>query len=170
MITIHPKALAKLIATQDKIDLIDVRPRAEFDRIHIRGARSIPLATLRPTKFLRERAGTKSDPVFVVCWNRMRGSMAAGLLRDAGCKHPVVLDGGLGLWVTQGLPVVRPFRFEAPTLVKALTRAVPPRPQQLNPTWSKRLNDLENFFFTRPAVNVWEWLCKESPSEAARAN
>src|SRR3982750_3440851 len=128
MITIHPKALARLIATKDKIDLIDVRPRAEFNRIHIRGARSIPLATLRPTKFLQERVGTKSDPVFVVCRNRIRASMAAGLLRAAGCKHPVVLDGGMELWMNQGLPVVRPFRFEPPTLVKALARAVQPRP------------------------------------------
>jgi rhodanese-related sulfurtransferase len=170
MITIHPKALARLIATKDKIDLIDVRPRAEFNRIHIRGARSIPLATLRPTKFLRERVGTKSDPVFVVCRNRIRASMAAGLLRDAGCKHPVVLDGGMELWVNQGLAVVRPFRFEAPTLVKVLARTVQPRPQRLNPTWSERLTELENFFFTRPATNVWWWLCEDSPSKAARAN
>jgi rhodanese-related sulfurtransferase len=170
MITIHPKGLARLIATHDRIDLIDVRPRAEFDRIHIRGARSTPLATLRPTKVLQERVGTKSDPVFVVCRNRIRASMAAGLLRDAGCKQPVVLDGGMGLWETQGLSVVRPIRFEAPALVKALARAVQPRPQRLNRTWSERLTELENFFFTRPATNVWWWLCEDSPREAARAN
>ena len=170
MITIHPKALAQLIATKDKIDLIDVRPRAEFNRIHLRGARSIPLATLRPTKFLQERVGTKSDPVFIVCWNRMRASMAAGLLRDAGCKHPVVLDGGMGLWVTQGLPVVRPIRFEAPVLVKALARAVQPRPARLNVTWSERLTELENFFFTKPTTKVWWWLCKDPRSETAHAN
>ena len=170
MITIHPKALARLIATEKKIDLIDVRPRAEFDRLHIRGARSVPLAALRPTKVLQERVGTKSDPVFVICRNRIRASLAAGLLRDAGCKHPVVLDGGMELWETQGLPVVRPIRFEAPALVKALARAIQPRPQRLNLTWSERLTELENFFFTRPATNVWWWLCEDSPRETARAH
>ncbi len=170
MITIHPKALARLIATVDNIDLIDVRPRAEFNRVHIRGARSVPLAKLRPIKVLQERVGTKSDPVFVVCWNRMRASMAAGLLRDAGCKHPVVLDGGMALWETQGLPVVRPIRFEAPALVKTLTRAVQPRPQRLNLSWSERLADLDRFFFARPATNVWRWLCEDSSPEAGRAS
>lgn len=165
MITIHPKALARLIAATDKIDVIDVRPRAEFNRIHIRGARSVPLAALCPTKVLRERVGLKSDPVFVVCRNRMRASMAAGLLREAGCKHPVVLDGGLQLWETQGLPVVRPIRFEPPALVKALSRAVKPRPQRLNRTWSERLTELERFFFARPATNVWSWLCEDSNLE-----
>jgi rhodanese-related sulfurtransferase len=170
MITIHPKALARLIATKNKIDLIDVRPRAEFNRIHIRGARSMPLATLCPTKVLRERAGRKSDPVFLVCWNRMRASMAAGLLREAGCKHPVVLDGGMQLWENQGLPVVHPIRFEAPALMKALTRAVPRRSPRLNRTWSERLTELERFFFTRPATNVWWWLCEDSQSKAASAH
>jgi rhodanese-related sulfurtransferase len=155
MITIHPKALARLIATRNKLDLIDVRPRAEFNRIHICGARSVPLKTLRPTKVLQERVGTRSDPVFVVCRNRIRASMAAGLLRDAGCKFPVVLDGGMELWENQGLPVVRPVRFQAPALVEALNRAVQPQPQRLNVSRSERLTELEHFFLSKPAINVW---------------
>ena len=126
VITIHPKALAKLIGTEGKIDLIDVRPRVEFNRVHIRGARSFPLATLHPVKLLRDRVGRKSDPVFLICWNRARASMAAGLLREAGCQQPVVLDGGMELWEAQGLPVMHPIRFEPPVLAKALARTVPP--------------------------------------------
>src|SRR4051812_4506205 len=169
MITIHPKALAKLIVTQDGLDLIDVRPRAEFNRVHIRGARSVPLASLHPAKVLQERVGAKSDPVFLICWNRMRASMAAGLLREAGCQHPVVLDGGLELWGNQGLPVVHPIRFEAPALVKALARAARPRPPRLHRYWSRRLTALEHFFFIKPATNVWWWLCEDPPAEACRS-
>jgi len=150
MITIHPKALAQLIITQDKLDLIDVRPRSEFNRVHIRGARSVPLATLRPAKVLRERVGAKSEPVFLICWNRTRASMAAGLLREAGCQQPVVLDGGMELWQTQGLPVVHPIRFDAPALVKALARTVQPPVVRLHPRWSERLTELERFL-TKPA-------------------
>lgn len=169
MITIHPKALAKLIVTQDKLDLIDVRPRSEFNRVHIRGARSVPLAGLNPAKVLQDRVGAKSDPVFLICWNRMRASMAAGLLRDAGCQHPVVLDGGMELWETQGLPVVHPIRFEAPALVKALARAAAPRPPRLQRHWSERLTELEHFFFIKPATDVWWWLCEDAPVEACRS-
>ena len=168
MITIHPKALARLIVTQDRLDLIDVRPRAEFNRVHIRGARSVPLSTLRPTKVLQERVGAKSDPVFLVCWSRIRASMAAGLLREAGCEHPVVLDGGMELWETQGLPVVHPIRFEPPALVKALSRAVQPRAPRLQRRWSERLIELEHFFFTKPATKVWGCLCEDSQAEAGR--
>lgn len=168
MITIHPKALAKLIVTQDKLDLIDVRPRAEFNRVHIRGARSVPLAGLRPTKVLRERVGAKSDPVFLICWNRMRASMAAGMLRDAGCLRPVVLDGGMELWEAQGLPVVHPIRFEAPALVRAVSRAVQPRAPRLHRRWSERLIELENFFFTKPATKVWWCLCEDSAEDTCR--
>ena len=69
MITIHPKALARLILTH-KLDLIDVRPRSDFTRVHIRGTRSVPLATFHPEKVWQERTGAISDPVFVICWNR----------------------------------------------------------------------------------------------------
>ena len=168
MITIHPKALARLIVTQGKLDLIDVRPRAEFNRVHIRGARSVPLSSLRPTKFLQERTGAKSDPVFLICWNRMRASMAAGMLREAGCRHPVVLDGGMELWEAQGLPVVHPIRFEAPALVEAVSRAVQPRAPRLHRRWSERLMELEDFFFTKPATRVWWRLCKDSPTDACQ--
>jgi rhodanese-related sulfurtransferase len=168
MITIHPKALAKLIVTQRDLDLIDVRPRAEFNRVHIRGARSVPLAALHPAKVLHERVGAKSDPVFLICWNRMRASMAAGLLREAGCQHPVVLDGGMELWANQGLPVVNPIRFEAPALVKALARAAQPRTPRLHRHWSKRLTELEHFFFIKPATNVWWWLCEDAPGDPRR--
>jgi rhodanese-related sulfurtransferase len=169
MITIHPKALAKLLVTQNKLNLIDVRPRAEFNRVHIRGARSIPLGTLQAAKVLRERVGAKSDPVFLICWNRARASMAAGLLRDAGCQHPVVLDGGMQLWEAQGLPVVHPIRVEAPALVKALGRAVQPRIPRLDRGWSERLTDLQCFLFTRPATNVWWSFCADSPEQACRS-
>jgi hypothetical protein len=106
--------------------------------------------------------------VFLICWNRTRASLAAGLLRDAGCKHPVVLDGGMELWEAQGLPLVRPIRFEAPALVKALARNVPPRVPRLHPRWSERLTDLERYFFTEPATNVWWRLCGDFPEPACR--
>ena len=171
MITIHPKALAKLLVTQDKLDLIDVRPQTEFNRVHIRGARSVPLRALHAAKVLQERVGAKSDPVFIICWNRARASMAAGLLRDAGCPHPVVLAGGMELWEAQGLPVVHPIRVEAPALMKALGRAVQPRVPRLHRDWSERLTDLESFFFTKPATKVWWCLCEDSPAQifAAKA-
>jgi rhodanese-related sulfurtransferase len=168
MITIHPKALATLMASEGKLDLIDVRPRAEFNLVHIRGARSVPLASLRPARVLRERVGAKSEPVFLICQNRVRASMAAGLLREAGCQYPVVVDGGVELWEQQGLPIVHPTRFDAPALVKALARTVRPRAPRLHRNWSERLTELERFFFTKPAARVWWSLCEDSPAEAFR--
>ncbi len=51
--------LKDLLDTKTRVDIIDVRTRAEYDALHIRGARSIPL------RAIRERASgiPRSGPV-----------------------------------------------------------------------------------------------------------
>ena len=47
MTTIHPLGLAKAIADDKTFELLDVRSRKEFERGHIRDARSAPLRALQ---------------------------------------------------------------------------------------------------------------------------
>ena len=72
MKTIHPIGLARLIATHQPFDLIDVRTKEEFDKTHISGARSIPLPELRASKVLRDRKLRRQSRCMsfaeVVCW------------------------------------------------------------------------------------------------------
>ena len=107
MKTIRPIGLARLIATHQPFDLIDVRTKEEFDKAHIPGARSIPLPELRASKVLRDRKLPATEPLYVICRSRVLAGLASGILKGAGCANAVVVDGGMETWQAQGLPVVR---------------------------------------------------------------
>jgi len=111
MITIQSLGLAALIDNRQPLDLIDVRTKQEFQSFHIPGARSFPLRELSAAKVLQGRKREATEPLYIICNNRVRASLAAGMLTGAGCRHPVVVDGGMNTWVRQGLPVVckKPF-------------------------------------------------------------
>ena len=116
MTTIHPMSMAALIANHKPFDLIDVRPREEFDSLHIPGARSVPLREMSPAKVVSEHKLRASEPLFVVCRNRALASLATGMLRAAGCSQPVVVEGGMQTWEIMGLPAVPTRRFHFPSL------------------------------------------------------
>jgi rhodanese-related sulfurtransferase len=111
MITIQSRGLAALIDKRQPLDLIDVRTKQEFRSFHIRGAQSFPLRELSAAKVLQGRKRDATEPLYIICNNRVRASLAAGMLTGAGCRQPVVVDGGMNTWVRQGLPVVckKPF-------------------------------------------------------------
>ena len=50
MKTIDPLHLEALYETGKPIELIDVRPQDEFDRLHALGARSVPLPDFIPSR------------------------------------------------------------------------------------------------------------------------
>jgi len=72
--------LEKLVRNRKPIQLIDVRSKNDFAAIH------------RFVSFLLGHA---------------QASLAAGMLRSAGCVNAVPLDGGMKDWVARGLPVYR---------------------------------------------------------------
>jgi rhodanese-related sulfurtransferase len=88
------------------LDLIDVRTKQEFRSFHIRGAQSFPLRELSAAKVLRGRRRQATEALYIICNYRVRASLAAGMLTGAGCRQPVVVDGGMDTWVRQGLSVV----------------------------------------------------------------
>jgi rhodanese-related sulfurtransferase len=111
MKTINPAGLARQVSKQETFDLIDVRPREEFNRLHIPGARCNPLNEMTPVKILRERKLPAAAPMFIISQDRALASMGAGILRGAGSIQPVVVEGGMETWKAQGLPTVHTPRF-----------------------------------------------------------
>jgi hypothetical protein len=73
MTTIHPARLARLVSKHEVFDLVDVRPKEEFNRLHIPGARSNPLNEMTPVKILRERKLPASAPLFVISQDSRAG-------------------------------------------------------------------------------------------------
>jgi rhodanese-related sulfurtransferase len=119
MITINPFRLATLIDKSEPLDLIDVRTEKEFKSFHIAGARSVPLKKLSAPKVLQDRKRAATEPLYIIGGDRVRASLAAGILTGGGCCQAVVVDGGMDVWMSEGLSVVRERRFwDHPTLLK----------------------------------------------------
>ena len=93
-----------------EVDLVDVRPEEDFRRLHVYGARSLPLSQIDPNSFAVGRRGDESVWLCLMCDRRLRASLAAGLIASAASRNLCVLNGGLQAWVKEGLPVVRPHR------------------------------------------------------------
>ena len=101
--------LGTLVLNHEPIELIDVRSKNEFVAMHIPGARSIPFGELASPGIFRRRQLT-TDRVYVISADGLaRATLAAGMLRSAGCVNAVPVDGGMKDWVARGFPV-RPKR------------------------------------------------------------
>ena len=122
MITINPFRLATLIDNREPLDLIDVRTEQEFKSFHIAGARSVPLKKLSAPKVLQDRKRAATEPLYIIGDGRVQASLAAGILTGGGCCQAVVVDGGMDVWMSEGLSVVRkkPF-WNHSTLLKQCT-------------------------------------------------
>jgi len=90
-------------ARLSSIRLIDVRTPAEYEAVHIEGAKLMPLDRLDPAN---ARANA-NDLCVIVCHSGKRASQACEKLSAAGCSNLAVLEGGIAAWEQAGLPVKR---------------------------------------------------------------
>lgn len=106
MKTITPFELQMLI-DQRYVEVIDVRPKRDFERVHVLVARSIPLKKFEPRSVLAHRRGEAHTPMYIFGERNAVASLAACGLASAGLSEAVVIDGGVGAWEPRSLPVVR---------------------------------------------------------------
>jgi glyoxylase-like metal-dependent hydrolase (beta-lactamase superfamily II)/rhodanese-related sulfurtransferase len=81
--------------------VLDVRRPIEWDRFHVRGATSIPLAQLPQRLDELDRTLEWN----VTCGSGYRSMIAASLLQRAGFSRVRSIDGGMEAWRHAGLPV-----------------------------------------------------------------
>lgn len=96
---------ATQLMNQGKTLVLDVRTPAEFSTGHVRDAKNIALNELAGK--LAELEKYKDKPVIVVCQSGIRSTKALTLLKKAGFKQAVCMDGGMADWHKQGLPSVK---------------------------------------------------------------
>ena len=118
--TIDPRQLERLRARGDDVRLLDVRTPGEFRRSHIEGAHHLPLDRLAP--YAGELAGIDA-PLVLVCRSDARARSADAVLRQAGARRPLVLEGGMLAWRDAGLPV-RSRPMPMPELVRRAVGAL----------------------------------------------
>ncbi|MFZ4777321.1 MAG: rhodanese-like domain-containing protein [Terrimicrobiaceae bacterium] len=107
--------LKNLRSAGQSLTLIDVRTPAEFEAVHVPGARLMPLDTLDCAGVLagREKAGDAS-PVHILCHSGVRAKQAAGKFAAVGFEDCVVIEGGTQAWADAGFPVERGERAVLP--------------------------------------------------------
>jgi rhodanese-related sulfurtransferase len=115
MKTITPFELQLLIDKRN-VELIDVRPKKEFNTVHVLLSRSIPLSEFEPHSVLSHRKLDKRAPLYIMCRKRVLASLAACDLAAAGLAEPIVVDGGIEAWERQCLPVVRKRSWRMPVI------------------------------------------------------
>jgi len=101
---ISPQELQGLYEGGRSIELIDVRPPAEFQEVHVKYAKNIPLDRLDVQSLLASREG---QPLYVICKSGSRGQMACKKFEAAGFTGVYNIEGGTNACVEAGLPVVR---------------------------------------------------------------
>lgn len=115
MKTITVSELKNFLSNTPSSNLVDVRTPAEFETLHVPGARPIPLDSLNCPEFLAERKrGGDTSPIFLLCQSGVRAKKAAEKFAVLGCQDCLVVEGGTQAWKDAGYPVTRGERAVLP--------------------------------------------------------
>jgi rhodanese-related sulfurtransferase len=97
---IEPEQLARWLAADPELQLIDVREPYEREAGHIAGSRHIPLVELSAQASTIER----DRPVVFYCRVGARSDMAAQAFRASGAQA-LSMRGGLVRWASESRPL-----------------------------------------------------------------
>lgn len=89
----------------DNTLLIDLRPGADFDKGHIRGARHLTPSQVDPSA--KEISKFKDGTVLLYCQSGITSGEVADRLLKAGHAKVYSLKGGIAAWMSDQLPVER---------------------------------------------------------------
>jgi len=103
---IQPQELQHRLATGQTACVIDVRSPAEYNTVHVPGAKLMPLDQLDAAALRREQK-EETSPVYVLCQTGGRARRAITKLEAAGVNGCVLVEGGTQAWIDAGLPVTR---------------------------------------------------------------
>jgi hydroxyacylglutathione hydrolase len=88
----------------DRLQVLDVRERSEWDGGHIPGSLHLPYHDIRALP----EALDPDCPVAVICGSGQRSAVAASLLKRFGVDEVIhVVDGGVPRWEREGWPIER---------------------------------------------------------------
>ncbi|MBM3498832.1 MAG: MBL fold metallo-hydrolase [Armatimonadetes bacterium] len=88
--------LHAMMASEERLTLLDVRSPREFEALNIRGATNIPAPDLRA----RHAELDPTRPTVIVCSTGHRSSLAASLLKQHGFEHVYNAAGGMTAYST----------------------------------------------------------------------
>lgn len=101
---VRPPALTALINREDAV-VLDLSPSADFEKGHIAGAKSVPMADFNAQH--KRLPSDKARPVVVSCRSGQASMGAAAQLKKAGFEKVYWLEGGVAAWQAADLPLVK---------------------------------------------------------------
>lgn len=102
---LEPETLRSWASQHEDLIVLDVRSKAEFESLHIRGSYNVPLPLLgEHAEQLAERLGSR---VVLACQSGVRAEQAQQKLVAAGLAGAFVLTGGVPGFAAVGGDVVR---------------------------------------------------------------
>jgi rhodanese-related sulfurtransferase len=107
MKTICPLELKALLETSQPIEILDIRPRPEFENVHIEGAHSMPSEEICAGTLVSTRQLLMTEPLYLVSESGTLAQLQARALERQGLDNLFVIDGGMEAWQGDDLPVVR---------------------------------------------------------------
>lgn len=96
---INPNTLGLMVNNQNA-QLIDIRPKKEFESGYIQGSRNIPFTEL---KNHIDNLRQSNSPLIFICQMGMTAGTAVAMI---GKEDVYRLDGGIMSWKASGLPLV----------------------------------------------------------------
>ena len=97
-----PMNAIRLINNNDDALIIDVRTSAEFGKGHIKGARNMPISTLKDK--LDSLSQNKDTAILAYCNSGASANSACRLLSKAGFSNVHNITGGINAWLEAKLP------------------------------------------------------------------
>lgn len=100
---VSPSQLTHLINHKNAV-VVDLRPSEAFEKGHIAGALSLPLAEFK--KSSKKLDSMKSRPIVIICAKGVESPKIATSLKQKGFNVQV-LSGGLQTWTSADMPLVK---------------------------------------------------------------
>ena len=107
MKTIHPLDLDAKIQANETIEILDLRPHAQFEKRHLRGSHSLPFDEFNLASFIRCRELPLAEPLYLVSQKGGVARLVSDSMEDRGFDNLIVVEGGLENWQLNGLGVDR---------------------------------------------------------------
>lgn len=92
--TMNPLQIKELIDSGEKIRLVDVREKWEFDTAHIKGCELMPLSEFKTHYGSLE----KDEKIVVYCHHGSRSMTVSKFLVSQGYENVINMRGGIHLW------------------------------------------------------------------------
>ncbi len=102
---VTPERYYELMSDFDSINLIDVRTKAEYNKLHLPGAVNASFLSMKFEKIVKELNLDPSKPTFIYCETAHRSPYAAKVLIDLGFVRVIDLKKGMMNWRKKDMPV-----------------------------------------------------------------